>query len=33
MSKEGHINLIYPIFEEHENPHASSEEDKSYLNN
>ena len=25
MTKEGYINLIYPIFDEHENPHPSSE--------
>ena len=33
MTKEGLINLIYPIFEEHENPHQISEEDECYLEN
>jgi hypothetical protein len=33
MTKEGYINLIYPIFDEHENPYPASEEDESYLDN
>lgn len=33
MTKEGLINLIYPIFEENDNPHPASEEDNSYIEN